>query len=68
VTKRRRQKDSVGWNVNPSFAAIGDAMVEGFKLLSPEKQAKARQEMLEASRKQAAIARAWMRLDRRWVQ
>jgi len=58
--KRRRQKYPVGWNVNPSFAALGDAMVERFKLLSPEEQARLRQEMLEASRKQAAAAERTM--------
>jgi hypothetical protein len=54
--RKRRKSYPVDWNVNPSFAALGDAMVEGFKLLSPEEQAKLRQEMLDASRKQAAAA------------
>jgi len=53
---RKRKPYPVSWNVNPSFAALGDALVEGFKLLSSEEQATARQEMLQASRKQAAAA------------
>ena len=67
--RKRRKSYPVGWNVNPSFEALGDAMVEGFKLLSPDEQAKLRQEMLETSRKQAAAAERAMFHQRtgKWV-
>ena len=54
---QRRQKYSVGWNVNPSFDALGDALVEGFKLLSPEEREPFRRDNLEASRRAAAAAK-----------